>query len=49
LQDETLRAQLKKVRTVKVKGESLRKRLVAAAEERLVEASGQVQAATKLF
>ncbi len=49
LQDETLQEQLKKVRLSKVKGELLRKRLVAVAEEKFTEASGQVRAATKLF
>jgi len=49
LQDDLLQAQLKKIRATKAKGELLRKKLVAAAEERFNEASEQVQAATKLF
>jgi alpha-amylase len=49
LQDEKLQAQLEEIKTSKVKGEDLRKRLATAVQKRFREASQQVQAATKLL
>ncbi len=49
LKDEILKAQLEAIKTSKVKGEDLRKRLLTATQERYTEASQQVQAATKLL
>jgi len=49
LQDPTLKASLKRIRALKVKGEDLRNRLVNAAQKRFNEETTQVQAATKLF
>jgi alpha-amylase len=49
LQDEVLSQQLKKTRTAKLKGETLKKALINAAEKRFNELSKQVQVATRLF
>ena len=49
LKDATLKAQLKRIRAAKYKGEELRAKLVNAAQKRFTELSEQVQAATQLF
>ena len=49
LQDETLARQLKEVRASKLKAETLRKAVFAAAEKRFKKLSAQVQATVKLF
>ena len=49
LQDEVLSQQLKKTRTAKLKGETLRNTIINAAEKRFNELSKQVQTATRLF
>ncbi|MCW4010942.1 MAG: DUF5752 family protein [Candidatus Bathyarchaeota archaeon] len=49
LQDELLQKQLADVEASKLKGESLRKRLVDAVEKRFSQTSVQVQADTKMF
>ena len=49
LQDETLARQLKEIRVSKLKAETLRKAVFAAAEKRFKKLSAQVQAAVKLF
>jgi alpha-amylase len=49
LQDEALARQLKEIRASKLKGETLRKAVIDAAEKRFKKLSSQVQAAVKLF
>jgi alpha-amylase len=49
LRDEALAVALKKIRIAKLKGEALRKKMVAAVAARFSEVSQQVQAETKLF
>jgi hypothetical protein len=49
LQDKTLAHQLKEIRISKLKGETLRKAVLGAAEKRFKELSVQVQAAVRLF
>jgi len=49
LHDEFLQKELKKIRLLKLKGETLREKLVVSVKARFDELSGQVQAGTKLF
>jgi alpha-amylase len=49
LQDKTLARKLKEIRASKLKGETLRKALIDAAQKRFRKLSAQVQAAVRLF
>jgi methionine synthase II (cobalamin-independent) len=49
LRDKTLTEKLKKIRTSKTEGETLRKSLIKAATERFDELNKQIQTATKYF
>jgi hypothetical protein len=49
LRDEALQKQLKAITVLKLKGEALRKKLVAAVKKHFIEAIKQAQASTRLF
>jgi alpha-amylase len=49
LKDESLQEQFQAVKTLKLKGENLRKKLVATVQKHFTEASKQAQMVTKLF
>jgi hypothetical protein len=49
LRDESLAVALRKIKILKLKGEALREKMVAAVAARFSEASQQVQADTMLF